>query len=144
MKPYFRVGVVLAALGLAGCATGPSTELDLARREEAVSSPLLTPEQREAVAQGRILTGMTEEMVAASWGVPRRMESRQFEALLMEYWEFGPREGAPFGARLTFESGILAAVERPPGTGFLGLAGLASTAAVPTPERHDRQSLRTP
>lgn len=144
MKPYVHVCFVVLAAGLAGCSASPTTELDLARRREAIQSPLLTPEQREAVSRGRILPGMTEEMVAASWGVPRRVDSRHDSGQSLETWDFGPREGAPFGARLTFESGVLARLERARSSELEGVAGLALPATATSLEGVDLSQPRRP
>lgn len=135
MKSCPFVLAAVLALVLGGCAGGPSARLDVARRAEAVQSPLLTPDQRQAMAEGRVLPGMSEEMVAASWGVPRRMESRQETHALLETWEFGPRVGAPFGARLTFEDGILERMERPSGADLLGVIGVDSPSSASMAER---------
>lgn len=121
-------------LALAGCTAGHNTQTDIARREEAGQSPLLSPDEREAVLHGRILPGMSEEMVAASWGVPRHVATRP-GVRATETWEYAPRDAAPFGARLTFVNGTLVQVERASSTGLLGVAGLESSSA-PTAAGH--------
>lgn len=115
-------------LALAGCTAGHNTQTDIARREEAGRSPLLSPDEREAVLHGRILPGMSEEMVAASWGVPRHVATRP-GARGAETWEYAPRDAAPFGALLTFVNGTLIQVERPSSTGLPGVAGIEPTSA---------------
>lgn len=136
MKARLSLTLLGLALALAGCTAGQTSQTDIARREEAGQSPLLSPIEREAVLSGRILPGMSEEMVAASWGLPRHVAS-QPGPHAAETWEYAPRDAAPFGARLTFIGGTLTTVERLSSDGLLGVAGLDASPGAALPGRSD-------
>lgn len=55
---------------------------------------------RYAIFNGRIITGMTQEQVTASWGRPQRVNKRAYSFGVYEQWIYG-------GWYLNFRNGIL-------------------------------------
>ena len=76
------------------------------------ASEFLAPEVRNAILDGRLLLGMSEEMVAASWGLPRHVGVGGRRGQVRETWEYGARQAQGWETVLTFEGGTLTAMER--------------------------------
>jgi hypothetical protein len=84
--------------------------------------PEWAPEVRKAVAEKRVITGMTKEQAAAVVGTPKSVEKSTVEGEEIEIWH--PRQGrnagsvknaekflTHFPATLKFKNGILIAIE---------------------------------
>jgi len=100
MNPFSRpawLGVGIATLILAGCATTPMSRID-ANRTAYESWPI---EVREAILDGRAIKGMTPEMVRVALGAPSRVEPRSTSTSNEEVWVYDKsssttaRSGAP-------------------------------------------------
>lgn len=102
----------LVCLALVGCAAG-TTSLDTQRRLAAVdTNEFLAPQVRNAILEGRLLLGMSEEMVAASWGLPRHVSVSHRDGQARGVWEYGARQGWGWETVLVFEGGTLTRMER--------------------------------
>ena len=64
--------MLMTATLLSGCATTNRTAQ--LREAYVMEHPNLTEMQADAILNGRITLGMTEEMVMAAWGVPTRVQ----------------------------------------------------------------------
>jgi hypothetical protein len=98
--------VLLGCLALAGCA-GTASRVDSERRLMAVESRSVPPDIREAIIQGRVLIGMSDGMVAASWGMPKTVRSKPAANAVRETWTYGVDRTPGYEAELTFEDGTL-------------------------------------
>jgi hypothetical protein len=117
----------LVCLALVGCAAG-TVRLDTERRVAAVdSNQLLAPEVRSAILDGRLLLGMSEGMVAASWGLPRHVDVGIRGGRVRETWEYGARQARGWETMLTFDDGTLTAMERSRTRGGADVLGEFST-----------------
>jgi hypothetical protein len=102
-----RIGWI-AAIGvmaaLAGCA-GTTGRLDTERRLTAVEKADLNDDVRNAILGGRVLVGMSEGMVAASWGLPHSVRASTDGG--HEWWSYGSRFTPGWETTLVFHGGTL-------------------------------------
>jgi hypothetical protein len=98
--------VLIGCLGLMGCA-GTASRLDTERRLMAVENRPMAPEIRQAILQGRVLVGMSDGMVAASWGMPRKVCLDPDGSAARETWIYGVNRTPGYESELIFERGIL-------------------------------------
>jgi hypothetical protein len=97
-----------------GCASSHDA-LDLERRVTTLTAIQgLSPDVRAAILEGRIEIGMSQEMVAAAWGLPRFAGRETRFGHPCEVWLYGPRRSRGFDATLTFENGFLVSLETTP------------------------------
>lgn len=106
MKGNRGAMVMLGCLALAGCA-GTASKMDSERRLMAVDSRAVPPDIREAILQGRVLIGMSDGMVAASWGMPRAVRLNPAAGAVRETWTYGVDRTPGYEAELIFEAGTL-------------------------------------
>jgi len=89
MQRYYMVkkamGILLAGLVLAGCAT--STVMSR-KQERYAAYEALTPEMRGLVDQGQIKVGMTTDAIYIAWGPPGRMLQGENEAGKTTTWVY--------------------------------------------------------
>jgi len=67
--PWFGRIIKATAILLTAFLTGCST-IQAGRTEFIKTHTELAPEQKDAILQGRVITGMTRDMVIATWGQP--------------------------------------------------------------------------
>jgi len=113
-------GCLVLSLGFAGCA-GMTATGDDERRLLAVQDQNLDPEVRRAILEGRVVLGMSEGMVAASWGLPRNITDMGDTGIRTEVWGYGERLTPGWDASLTFEAGTLVDIQRTRLQGILDL-----------------------
>jgi hypothetical protein len=93
-----RVAVLAATLVLTGCSTSPMSRID-ANRALYESWPL---EVKEAILDGKVVKGMTPEMVEMAAGKPTEITSRGVQAGTDEVWIY--RKGG--GGSLLGNTGV--------------------------------------
>lgn len=106
MKGNRGAMVLLGCLALAGCA-GTASRMDSERRLMAVESRSVPPDIREAILEGRVVIGMSDGMVAASWGMPKTVRLNPAAGAVRETWTYGVERTPGYEAELTFEDGTL-------------------------------------
>ena len=99
--------VVIGAMGFSGCA-GTTGNLDAERRLTAVQENDLDDPVSEAILDGRVRVGLTEGMVAASWGIPYSVSNSDG----WEWWSYGSRFTPGWETTLIFEEGTVVDVHR--------------------------------
>lgn len=67
-----RVGLVVAALSIAGCA-GPKSTVSTRMQERPEVFETLSPEHQQAVLGEQVKVGMSEDAVFLSWGKPAQI-----------------------------------------------------------------------
>jgi hypothetical protein len=80
MRQYLNLFLVVLMAGvlvLSGCATTNQAAVNRAMFVDA--HPELSELMADAILNGQIMVGMTEEMVAAAWGKPTRVEAIEDE-----------------------------------------------------------------
>jgi hypothetical protein len=118
MKKTIGCLVVIGAMGFSGCA-GTTAGLDAERRLTAVQENDLDDTVRKAILNGRVMVGMTEGMVAASWGLPHSVRSSVSDG--WESWSYGSRFTPGWETTLIFEDGTVVDVHRIPVRGVSDL-----------------------
>src|SRR5512140_1171013 len=101
--------MIVGCLFLVGCA-GTTGALDAERRLTAVEGQNIRTEVRDAILDGRVFVGMSDAMVAASWGLPRHVYVAT--AGTKETWVYGERLTPGWETRLIFDDGTLIDMER--------------------------------
>lgn len=101
--------IVIGAIGLTGCA-GTTGRVDTERRLTAVENTDLRDDVRRAILAGQVMVGMSEGMVAASWGLPRSVRAMLVEG--RESWSYGSRFTPGWETTLIFEHGTLVDVQK--------------------------------
>lgn len=112
MRRSMILGLLLILMLPAGCATLGARE-DLARRSLYLDAhPKLPPVLREAIENGRLLAGMSREMVAAAVGWPDGREPAQGPGASFERWRYGDPRYDSVVTYLYFGGEALAAYEQ--------------------------------
>ena len=98
-----KVGILnllfCCSLFFGGCLDSAAQKVQR-RQTYAESRPNLEPEVRYAIFNRRIITGMTQEQVTASWGRPQRIKRNIYSFGVYEQWIYG-------SWCLNFKNGIL-------------------------------------
>lgn len=88
MRQVLNLSIIaLATFVVAGCSS-----VDQAAQQRSLyvdSHPELSELMAEAILNGQIMVGMSEEMVHASWGKPARTESVNDDPELTTHWIYG-------------------------------------------------------
>lgn len=85
---FIGVSILMTAALVSGCAT--TNRAAQLREAYVVEHPSLTEMQADAILNGRITIGMTEEMVVAAWGVPTRVQPvKDSEDGAQNQWFYG-------------------------------------------------------
>jgi hypothetical protein len=98
--------ITIGCLGLFGCA-GTTASLDQERRLTAVENPDVPLEVRNAILGGRVMIGMSDGMVAASWGLPRQVDVDKAPGSRRETWVYGSRLTPGWETTLVFDNGTV-------------------------------------
>ena len=122
-RPYL---VLLAIFVLAGCSTSPMSRID-ANRAQYESWPF---EIQEAVLNGKVLVGMTPEMVRVTLGEPARITNRMGRKGAEEVWTYSK------GGGLNLQNSNISLGGNIGGLG-VGTGGLGGGSSSSIPEESD-------
>jgi len=106
---------MLAFLTVTGCASmsKPLAKSNQNLRQEYVNNHSeLSKEIKQAIINAKVIEGMTEEQVVASWGKPSKINepfTNQFGNYYGKLWEYNRLMAIP--VYINFENGVVASVD---------------------------------
>jgi len=112
MRRTISLGLLLILIAPAGCATLNAHD-DMARRTLYLDAhPALPAAMRDAIESGRLLTGMSRDMVTAAVGWPDQRSAVESPGAVMERWVYGDARYDAVVTSLYFAGEALVACEQ--------------------------------